>query len=93
MKKAADPFAKQAAGYAAFRPTYPPRVLEILASACAGSVPTATAMDIGCGSGQVRPFGPLAHRDERAQLPCVLITAAFIKKSSRLTWRNKGSNR
>jgi len=56
MKKIADPFAKQAAGYAAFRPTYPSRVLEILTGACVGTAQTMTALDIGCGSGQVRRF-------------------------------------
>jgi SAM-dependent methyltransferase len=45
-----DHFSALAAGYAAFRPRYPPALLDLLAERCARHD---VAWDIGCGNGQL----------------------------------------
>ncbi|MBL0939151.1 MAG: methyltransferase domain-containing protein [Gemmatimonadaceae bacterium] len=45
-----DHFSSTAAGYAAYRPSYPPALIEWLASLCAGHE---LALDCGCGTGQL----------------------------------------
>jgi len=48
-----DPFAKQAAIYAIYRPTYPPALLSKLLSVLKTPNGQRTCVDIGCGSGQL----------------------------------------
>jgi SAM-dependent methyltransferase len=55
-----DHFSTHAAGYAAYRPTYPSALIEFLAGT---SPATALAIDCGCGTGQLSV--PLAARFER----------------------------
>ena len=55
-----DHFSTHAAGYAAYRPTYPSALIEFLA---ATSPATSLAIDCGCGTGQLSV--PLAARFER----------------------------
>lgn len=45
----ADHFSAVAARYAAYRPTYPPALVDVLAD----RAPPGTAWDVGCGSGQL----------------------------------------
>ena len=45
----ADHFSTVAAGYATYRPTYPPELVEALAA----RAPAGTAWDVGCGAGQL----------------------------------------
>ena len=45
----ADHFSTIAAQYAAYRPTYPPELVDVLAD----RAPAGTAWDIGCGTGQL----------------------------------------
>lgn len=55
----ADHFSSIAARYAAYRPTYPPALVDALAE----RAPPGTAWDVGCGSGQLSVA--LAERFER----------------------------
>jgi SAM-dependent methyltransferase len=55
-----DHFSSHAAGYAAYRPTYPPALIDFLAQ---NSPAMALAIDCGCGTGQLSV--PLAARFER----------------------------
>src|SRR3954454_13612685 len=55
-----DHFSSRAADYAAYRPTYPPELVDYLASVC----PTSNlALDCGCGTGQLAVL--LADRFKR----------------------------
>jgi ubiquinone/menaquinone biosynthesis C-methylase UbiE len=57
MTSTFDPFAKQAATYVLYRPTYPGKLLEAIRGALASSkminLSTERALDVGCGSGQL----------------------------------------
>jgi len=55
-----DHFSSHAAGYAAYRPTYPPELVTFLADT---SPATSIAIDCGCGTGQLSI--PLAGRFDR----------------------------
>lgn len=70
-----DHFSKQASGYAAYRPGYPPELIEFLASVAPAR---GVAWDCGCGSGQMSV--PLA-----AQFTRVIATDASAEQIARAT--------
>ena len=55
-----DHFSSRAADYAAYRPSYPPELVDYLADLCPA---TERALDCGCGTGQLAVF--LARRFEQ----------------------------
>lgn len=55
-----DHFSARSAAYAAYRPTYPPALVDYLAGLCAA---TDAALDVGCGTGQLSVL--LARRFRR----------------------------
>jgi SAM-dependent methyltransferase len=64
-----DHFSVGSADYAAYRPTYPPALVDYLASLCAE---TSLALDVGCGTGQLsvllaRRFSRVIATDASAQ--------------------------
>lgn len=76
LERLGDEFARQAAGYASFRPTYPAALVDALCAAYAADprrlpgVGDARAVDVGCGSGQLaaelarRGFGSVLGVDK-----------------------------
>jgi len=74
----ADHFSKLAAGYAAFRPTYPDELFDFLASQAPG---LRLAWDVGAGSGQATLA--LAERFER-----VIATDLSVEQVARAPQRN-----
>ncbi len=55
-----DHFSSRAADYAAYRPSYPPELVDYLADLCPA---TTLALDCGCGTGQLAVL--LARRFEQ----------------------------